>query len=205
MFGQLFNALVRKKSRVIRIFQIFWIVIIIGFYFALNSLFSQSSSYLFWYGIAVLSGKTSLIFFVITLTPGIFNRFLIRNRLLGLIRIFRRQFGITMFLLAAFHGIIVSLLPTLLKGPPFQVAPFQLFGTLSLLLLFFLFVTSNDISEKLLKVWWFRLHRLVYIIMWFILFHVALQRLSIWTAIASVLVISELAGIIYSKLSKKES
>ena len=117
--------------------------------------------------------------------------------------IFRRQFGITMFLLAAFHGLIVSLLPRILNGSLLKAAVFELFGIASVSLLFFLFLTSNDFSQMKLGKWWYALHRLVYIIMWLILIHVALQRISVWTIIAAILVISEMAGIIYSNFRKK--
>src|SRR3989344_3630312 len=119
MFRNLFNALVRKKIRIIRLFNLLWVIIGICFIFAAKSVFlRESQNYVFWYDFALLAGKTALIFFIITLSPGIFKRFGIRNRILGLIMIFRRQFGITIFLLAAFHGFIISLLPKLLKGPP---------------------------------------------------------------------------------------
>ena len=49
---------------------------------------------------------------------------------------------------------------------------------------------------------WYLLHRLVYLIMWLILIHVALQRLSYWSVLASILVVAEMAGIIYSNLKK---
>lgn len=204
MFLNLFNALIRKKQRVIAIFYFLWFILAICFVFALRSrLFFNQTDYIFWSQFALLCGKTALIFFAITLSPGIFNRFGIRNRNLGIIMIFRRQFGISMFLLAAFHGLTLRLVDAFLEGPPFKILLFEWFGIFSVSLLFFLFITSNDFSQARLGKWWYLLHRLVYIIMWFILIHLALQRVSLWTILASVLVIAEMSGIIYSNLKKK--
>ena len=194
------------KNRVLSLFSFLWLILCISFVFAIHSVFlSGSNSYEFWYSVALLSGKTALIFFAITLSPGIFKRFSIRHKILALIMIFRRQFGITMFLFAAFHAFIIGILPKISTGHPFKYATFELFGLSALILLFFLFVTSNNFSQHLLGKWWYMLHRLVYVIMWLILFHTALQRISFWTILASVLVISEMSGIIYSKFRQKTS
>lgn len=204
MFLNLFNALIRKKQRVIAIFYIFWFILAVCFVFALRSrLFFNQQDYIYWTKFALLCGKTALIFFIITLSPGIFNRFGIRNRILGIIMIFRRQLGISMFLLAAFHGVTLRLIDAFLDGPPYKIMLFEWFGIFSVSLLFFLFITSNDLSQARLGKWWYLLHRLVYIIMWLILIHVAMQRLSLWSILATILVISEMGGIIYSNLKKK--
>jgi len=206
MFLSLFNALIKKKQRVIRIFNILWLILIICFFFAAGSVFSpDNKAYVFWYDFALLCGKTGIIFFVITLLPGIFNRFRIRNRILGIIMIFRRQFGITMFLLAAFHGLIVGVLPKISTGNPLNYVKFELYGLFAVILLFFLFITSNDFSQMKMGKLWYALHRLVYIIMWLILIHVALQRFSLWSVTAGVLVLAEMSGIIYSHISRKNS
>lgn len=206
MFQNIFNALVRKKPRIIRIFHILWFIISIVYLVAISATITAGHPHkYFWYTQAVSGGRAALILFVITLLPGIFKRFGIRNRILGLIMIFRRQFGITMFLLAAFHATIVSLLPKLLKGPPISFLIFEIFGVLSISLLFFLFITSNDLSQLKMGRWWYALHRLVYIIMWLILFHVALQRLSIWSVLAGSLITAEMIGIAYSHFHGKNS
>lgn len=204
MFPNLFNALVRKKQRVIRVFQFLWLLQCLSLFLSVKSvLLNKVSAYLFWYNFALLCGKTALIFFMIVLIPGIFKRFNIRNRVLGLLMIFRRQFGITMFLFVVIHGLTVSLLPRIINATLLQFAVFELFGLGASLLLFFLFITSNDSSQAKMGKWWYLLHRLIYIIMWLILIHVALQRFSVWTVLASILVVSEMAGIFYSNLVKK--
>src|SRR3989338_1785913 len=203
MLNRLFQTAVSRKIFVIRIFYLLWLIILLLFFQAARSVFAVNiSAYKFWYPLAVYSGKLSLIFFIIVLLPGIFNRFRIRHKILGLIRIFRRHLGITMFLLAFTHGLIVSLLPKIKSGPPYALTLFEFFGSFSLFFLFFLFITSNDLSEKLLKIWWYRLHRLVYLIMWLILFHTALQRLSLLSLLSAILVTAEMSAIIYSKLKK---
>ncbi|OGG03656.1 hypothetical protein A2W14_04035 [Candidatus Gottesmanbacteria bacterium RBG_16_37_8] len=203
MLNRFFQTAVARKIAVIKLFYLLWLIILFFFFQAASSVINQNSTdYKFWYPLAVNSGRLSLIFFIIVLLPGIFNRFRVRNKMLGLIRIFRRHLGITMFLLAAFHGLIVSLLPKIKSGPPFAINLFEIFGSFSLFLLFFLFITSNDFSEKFLKIWWYRLHRLVYLIMWLILFHTALQRLSLWSLLAGALVVAEITAIIYSHLKK---
>lgn len=204
MFLNLFNALLRKKQRVIRVFQYVWLLqCLILFLSVKSALLNKISGSLFWYDIALLCGKTALIFFMIVLTPGIFKRFNIRNRVLGLLMIFRRQFGITMFLFVLIHSLTVSLLPRLMNGKLLQFAVFELFGLGGSLLLFFLFLTSNDFSQAKMGKWWYLLHKLVFIIMWLILIHVAIQRFSVWTVLASILVVSEMTGIFYSTMVRK--
>ena len=203
MFDRLFHVIVQKKKAVIYTFYFFWLVIVFVLLITARSVFQDDlSSYVFWYEWAVVSGKSALILFVFVLLPGICNRIRVRHKILAILRIFRRHLGITMFLLATFHGLTVSILPNIKAGPPFVFALFEIFGSVSLFLLFLLFATSNDISEKFLGIWWFRLHRLVYFTMWFILFHVSLQRLSFWTVLAGLLVVAEMSTIIYSHLKK---
>ena len=63
MFQNLFNAFVRKKLRVIRVFQLIWAGIIVSFIFAASSINSpDTNSYLYWYDVALLLAKTALIF-----------------------------------------------------------------------------------------------------------------------------------------------
>ena len=121
---------------------------------------------------------------------------------MGLLLIFRRQFGITMFLFAALHGLTVSVMPKIVNNALFRFSVFELYGLSALILLLLLFLTSNDFSQNRLGKSWYLLHRLVYLIMWLILIHVALQRLSYWSVLASILVVAEMAGIIYSNLKK---
>ena len=202
MFLNLFNAVVRKKQRVLYIFRFIWFLELLILFFSLKSVILNTPDYAFFYPIAVLSGKLALVFFTIVLTPGIFKRFGVRNRVLGLLLIFRRQFGITMFLFAALHGLTVSVMPKIVNNALFRFSVFELYGLSALILLLLLFLTSNDFSQNRLGKSWYLLHRLVYLIMWLILIHVALQRLSYWSVLASILVVAEMAGIIYSNLKK---
>jgi DMSO/TMAO reductase YedYZ heme-binding membrane subunit len=110
-----------------------------------------------------------------------------------------------MYLTAFTHYSFVKLIPMLSNGRFIPFFLFEIFGILALFVSFLLFATSNDISMKKLGVWWYRLHRLVYPGMIFILLHLALMRFSVWTILMITLTISFVTSTLYEKLkSKKE-
>ncbi len=141
----------------------------------------------------------SLIFYLITTIPGIARRFRIRNPLIQTIMIFRRYFGITMYLLVLIHfwfirGIELIFIQNklLLNQPLFEIS-----GLIAYILLFFMFVTANDFSVGKLRKWWQRVQNLTYIIVWFIFMHLALQRISIWSIMAGIGAILQISSHIF--------
>jgi sulfoxide reductase heme-binding subunit YedZ len=119
-----------------------------------------------WYGVGVWMGRAAVSVLAAVLIPGMLGRFGIQIKVTRIITFYRRQLGITTFLLTFSHGILVRVIPRLLRGNfPFATQQlFELFGTLALSFMFLLFVTSNNTSVRRVGPWWKRLHRLVYVI-----------------------------------------
>ena len=92
--------------------------------------------------------------------------------------LYRRHLGISMFLLAFIHQSLSRVLPIIVRfgiGPELMnAAPYELMGTLTLALLFPLWITSNDVSMKILGKNWKRLHALTYVALFFLFLHVVL-------------------------------
>ncbi len=129
-------------------------------------------------------GQIAIGLYVMTLLPGVITRLKWWSAItkpIGLIlMLFRRHFGILMFILAFIHLTFSSTLPYLAlynfqsPGLP-ALRSFEIMGAIGWALLFPLWLTSNDWAVKKLGRWWKRLHRLTYVALFFIFTHVALQ------------------------------
>lgn len=129
-------------------------------------------------------GQLAVGLYVLTLIPGIIVRLKWWSAItqpIGLsLMLFRRHFGILMFILAFIHLTFSSTLPYLALynfQPPALPAlrSFEIMGAIGWALLFPLWLTSNDWAVKKLGRWWKREHRLTYVALFFIFTHVALQ------------------------------
>jgi len=152
-------------------------------------------------------GRLALVLLGVIVLPGILGRFSIDIPISRTITLFRRQLGITSFLLVFTHYNLVRNLPRLAGILPFKL-PFPLFETVgftAMMFLFFLFLTSNDWSQKKLGKWWKRLHMLVYVILWLIVAHTALQRISIWTYLIGIFAVLEVSSLLWAKFSTKSA
>ena len=196
-----FSFSVSKRKIILWFFLILYAFLTIIILFALRTAVT-GSNYLFLYPQAILSGKISLVVFCLVMIPGITRRFGIRNKLVFPLMMYRRYLGISMFLLAMFHATVVRFASFVEEGLPFKnLLWFEISGLTALFFLSFMFVTSNDFSVKHLGFWWHRLHKLIYIIMWLILFHVGLQRISFWTVLMAMAVTLQVASYFYSRRS----
>ncbi len=121
-------------------------------------------------------GTISLLFYALTLLPGILKRLQILPVIQVTLMLFRRQFGIFMFLFAVNHSGYSMLFPTLaLTGaPPMQLSTREIFGTIAEFILFPLFITSNDLAVRKLGTWWNVIHKLTYVALLFIFGHIVL-------------------------------
>lgn len=195
----MFRWAVVYKSRIIGIWKI--ISVLLVSFLAIGSLsiarqdvFAQN-----FFEIGRQAGKLSLVLFVIVAIPGIARRFRIHHNIFTLLMLFRRYLGITMYLLALMHAMFVRFVFVAVGLIALSPVPtFVLFGILALTLLFFLFITSNDVSVRRLGVWWQRIHNLFYVIMWLIFLHVGFQRFSIWTFLIGMTSIVELASFLWA-------
>lgn len=129
--------------------------------------------------LAKTSGILAVVFFGLSQVPGIIRRLQVQGLAKELYRILlpsRAQIGIVMFLFALFHYLGVYFFPVILPLTEAGVFPeltgYSLTGILSLYSAFFLFLTSNTQSKKILKRYWTYLHRLVFIMVWTIALHI---------------------------------
>ncbi len=124
-------------------------------------------------------GEYALNLLWVTMIPGILKRFQVKGLLLDVQIILmgvRRQLGIVVFLLALTHFAWGRAFMYVEHGlPNLKLTPrFEVLGMMALLLLLFLFVTSNDYSVRILKKNWNRIHALVYAVIWIVALHVSL-------------------------------
>jgi len=122
-----------------------------------------------------LKGLGSLAFYllitIITIKPviEILNLKKLRKYL-----VFRRELGIITFYTALFHGFYLYSISGYNLNITYSLILSNsglIFGFLALIILFVLFLTSNDYSVKLLKKNWKRIQRLVYLVPFLILLH----------------------------------
>lgn len=201
----LFAYIVPRKSFFIRIF---WIIYILQILFIISEswVYFEKKEYVpVFYNLSINSGRLAVIFFIFTLVPGMTKRFGIRHKLLALFMIFRRYIGILMYLFALIHATMTRFLPTIAAGRIRTPPLFELMGFAALFLLFFLFITSNDFSVRVLGVIWYFIHKLIYLAMLFILLHVGLQRMSIWTVLMGATVFLMVVSFGYQWVKKRKS
>jgi len=151
------------------------------------------------------SGTISLVYFCLSILPGIARRFGIRTEITQIFMLFRRQIGISTFLFGLLHYSTIRMFPIVFAGVPLNLNPplFEIFGFLTLYPMTLMFLTSNDISVRKMGKWWRRLHSLSYILVWTIFFHVALQRASIWSIIIGIFVLLETGSLVYFFFKQK--
>lgn len=177
-----------------------WIVV---FFRALSN-FREVFLVVYEFGLTL--GQAAIIFYVITLVPGIITRLqwfpLITQPISSLILPFRRHFGILMFLTTFLHLSFTTAFPYFAAydfNPPSlipELAPFQWMGLCAWLAVLPLWLSSNDYAQKGLGKFWKVLHRLTYVALFFIFLHVALQG-AIWMyVIGPFLVLEPLSWII---------
>ena len=204
---KLFKASVRNKKYVISFFWILYSLIILSDLIGSYSYFSQKEFNQFFYDLGVWYGRAALFMLSLTVLPGMLGRFRIKIPISYVITRYRRQFGITVFLLAFSHYSLINLAPQLSGIFPLMLWPGLLFmqlGLVALILLFLMFITSNSWSVIKMKDWWKRLHRIVYVILWLVLFHVFLQnKTSFWTIWIGAVAVLEVVSLFYHYLIRK--
>lgn len=142
-------------------------------------------------------GVVAVWVYMVTLVPGMLRRFRVLPQMQASLMLFRRQLGIVVFLLSCAHSLWVRTLPDLVTGSldPSMLVLFEIFGVVTLTLLFPLWLTSNDVAQKKLGKWWKRLHRLTYIALFFVFLHVSFQDDLLGFFLGSVLALELLSWI----------
>lgn len=144
-------------------------------------------------------GTTALALYLITLVPGIMKRFVFLPLTRSLIVQWRRSFGVTMFLTALAHQVLVRSAVVLVSNPEqfFRLRSPELYGALGLIFLFPLWLTSNDVAlNGLGSKRWKLLHRLTYFALMAIFVHVAYQSPK-QAFFAGIFIALELASWVY--------
>ena len=195
------NYFIMQRLHILRVFNGICLGIVFFIVAALILSRINDTMLFFFYGWGSLLGKAALVFFITTLLPGMGERLGIKNKVLSIVRIYRRQVGILMYLSALLHVVLSKIITLSSFKELLQPQIFEIMGTLSLLILFFLFITSNTVSLIRLKLNWYRIHRLIYIGMFSIFLHVAFINLSIWSLLMGTVLILQLVSfiVVYKK------
>lgn len=172
-----------------------------------------TSYHFHWTKLGTTSGNLAIIFFCLTLLPGILKRFQVTGSIKTLqllLMSFRRQLGIMMYFFVLEHYLWVRLLPTIKFSS--SIIPgniYEIMGMIAFFLLTPVFLTSNDYSVKRFGSYWKLVHKLVYVINWFILLHLLILGRGGWNlALIYCLAILEIASLvvmIHFKKSKPHS
>lgn len=172
-----------------------WIIIFISFFFINVDLQK----------IGIEMGNWAIRFLWLSSIPGILKRFRVTGFLQDIQIVLmksRRRIGDLMFTFALMHYLwnkAFFFFRTNNYPGLFNLSLFEWFGFIGLTLLITLFMTSNNFSVRFLKAWWGRIHGLVYVAMWLIAFHVALQGLIIESVITFIIAFLQIFSWIYYK------
>jgi DMSO/TMAO reductase YedYZ heme-binding membrane subunit len=120
-------------------------------------------------------GTIALFLFLGTLIPGILKRFKVLPLFSASIALFRRQMGILMFLVGILHSSYLSTIPAVMTSRVgFEFMQWtDIAGVVTLMILFPVWLTSNDLSMRKFGVFWKTLQRLTYFALISIFLHVA--------------------------------
>lgn len=184
-----------------------------AFWFLLLSFFLISTQEIFmpyWRELGEKTATLSLIAFLVTLVPGIMKRFGWTTGVLlpirTLIMLFRKEIGISMYLLAFTHLFWSRVLPILSFGGDLtSFQPFELFGMIAFMLATPMFLTSNSWTYKNHKKTWKMIHSVTYVIVWMLFFHIALRELDIKGIAVITMAAVEWSSLIYANFLKPQS
>lgn len=182
--NKLFLLSVKYREHIITLFKLFYIAVIVLCLIATRSLYYGGDHAEGFYELGKKFGELAILFYVLTVIPGIARRFHINHKLISILMMYRRYIGIAMYALVFYHFWTVRGVDWTLRGQlhlPFEL--FEIAGIIAGIILTFLVMTSNDWSTKHLGVWWGRIHALTYAVCWIIFIHVVLQKgwLSPWS------------------------
>lgn len=188
------NFFVLQRIKIIGVFKIIYLFLILFILFIFITFRGNENLSMLVYDMGKKGGDFSLIIYLLALFPGIGERLGIKNKILSILRIYRRHLGILMFILVLVHISFTKLFFLQSKNDLLPQGAFETMGIFTTLILCVLFVTSNNNSLRTFKIWWYRIQRLTYISMFFIFFHVALVRFSIWSLLMVTVIILQLVS-----------
>lgn len=207
LFDSVFIIASKNYVRIVRLFQLFHLFVFAVSLFVSYSVYTRNDFFPEAYSLAVTAGKSALIFLILASIPGIARRFGIKHKIFVLLSMFRRHLGIATYMFVFMHVSTMFYIPLLAGLKPNQLlsTAFQLAGFGANVLLFVMFLTSNDFSTKRLGIWWKRIHSVVYVVIWLVFIHTYLQRISIWSVIIGIAALSQVASFAYQRYMKKKA
>lgn len=149
-------------------------------------------------------GQLSVVSFALTLLPGIARRLATKHNIFSALLFARPELGKTAFLFALLHFVLERGLYFLNYGIKIGNT-MEIMGTLSLLFMMPLYFTSSPKWKAKLGHSWKTLHALIYLIVWLIFGHIALQGASIVFFLIAPLALVELISLYYFYLVKPKS
>lgn len=144
-------------------------------------------------------GQASIVLMLLTLIPGMLMRFNFFRTIESTLILFRRQFGVLAFFTAFMHVGLRSWIKLLATGsnPLLTFFKFQQTGFAALTIFILLWVTSNDLSMRILGKWWKYLQRFSYVAAIFLILHIKDAASNWWWPITIFLVFETLSWITY--------
>lgn len=133
--------------------------------------------------IANILGFISLLFYIVTLIPSIFKTIFPTTKKHKILRYLfknRRYIGVTAFSFGLSHGVLLILERNLSLSNPYTYIQYC-HGMSTLLIFTILAVTSNDWSVRALKSNWKKLHRLTYLMILLLGWHILASMSSNWS------------------------
>jgi DMSO/TMAO reductase YedYZ heme-binding membrane subunit len=199
-----FTFATRHRVTGIRIFKVAYLVLLTILFFGGWKIYLGQRDALVWYRLAPWMGRAGIVAYILTTIPGTVNRFRLQHKLIQILRVYRREIGILTYMFLSVHYFFLHGIASWFGGIT-NLVPEPLFmqiGLTAYFLMFFMFATSNNFSTRHLGPWWGKIHRLTYFIIWFIVFHVALQRISIWSVAIIATAILQGFSFLYAKKQK---
>lgn len=192
-------AIIRGLKKLCSLF----FIALVGFYTFTASIDFRSQ----WYLWGIDAANFSLYSFLLTLIPGIIKRLGLVTYIRFLftpLSTFRRQIGIFTYLTAVGHFWYIFFLPN--GGFMFPRILSDWMGSIALLIMTPIFITSNDFSVRRLDNMWKKIHLYVHVLMWFILLHVLIKERILQSFIAGLVVLIDVISwgrVYFLNLEKK--
>lgn len=129
---------------------------------------------MFWQLLPNILGFGSLLLYAVTLLPGLFhftNPILVHSKFIRLVTRHRRNLGILAFFFGLAHGALIAYNHQAdLTNPSTYIKYIQ--GVILLSIFFILAITSNNWSVHHLKSNWKKIHKLTYLVMFILVWHI---------------------------------
>ncbi len=176
-FRRFYGWIILRSKIVVRLIQLYSVLVVLPVFWGTYVLWKNPTSYFpFFDGLARQMGQIAAVIYLITLIPGMMRRFQTLPLTKAILMLWRRYLGIAMFNTAITHQMLIRTLPIFFTNPKLlTMLDLQVqVGTLAFILLFPLWLTSNEYSVRRLGSGWHWIHKLTYLALFFIFAHIAL-------------------------------